>query len=67
MKNSIYIKILFALIFVLALSQNTTAQISLPNGDSTEVDDTGAGPIDGLIGLGIVAGAALGYKKLRKK
>lgn len=53
-------------LFLVASFQIGFAQIDLPDGSNT-VDDQTAAPIDGLIGLGIAAGAYLGLRKKIKK
>ena len=40
------------------------AQLTLPNGGETTVSDA---PIDGLIAVGLIAGAAIGLKAKSKK
>ncbi len=54
--------VVFGLLFISnAYAQNP----GLPGGDDVD-DENPAAPIDGLLLAGLVAGTALGYKKLRK-
>lgn len=51
----------------LFLGINFSAHAQLPPGFGDDVDDeTPAAPIDGLLGLGLVAGTAIAYRKLKK-
>ena len=51
----------------LFLSVSFTAHAQLPPGFDDDVDDeTPAAPIDGLLGLGLIAGTAIAYRKLKK-
>lgn len=54
--------------FAILLSISFSAHAQLPPGFDDDVDDeTPAAPIDGLLGLGLVAGTAMAYRKIRKK
>lgn len=54
--------------FAILLSISFSAHAQFPPGFDDDVDDeTPAAPIDGLLGLGLVAGTAIAYNKFRKK
>ncbi len=54
--------VVFGLLFI----SNIYAQPGFPGGVDDVDDENPAAPIDGLLLAGLVAGTALGYKKLRK-
>ena len=64
--KSFNIKIIVLMLF-LFLGMGAFAQIPLPGtGDgSSDVDDETAAPISSLVVVGLLAGAAIGYKKLK--
>jgi len=64
--NNLTSKIVFAVaLFIFAMAvQPAQAQISF---DDDVDDEVPAAPIDGLLGLGIAAGAWYGIKKLKAK
>jgi hypothetical protein len=64
--NNLTSKLIFAVaVFIYALAaQPAQAQISF---DDDVDDETPGAPIDGLIGLGIAAGAWYGIRKLKAK
>lgn len=52
--------------FVIFLCISISAQAQLPGFPDDVDDETPAAPIDGLLGLGLVAGTAMAYRKFRK-
>jgi hypothetical protein len=56
-------KLVLGAMFIALSVTTASAQIGPPD----EPDDTGAAPIDALLGLGLAAGACLGIKKSIKK
>ncbi len=63
MKN-ISFKLIIILIFVITFSNTVMAQLPPGFGDTTIDDTSSPAPISGLIALGVVVGAVIGYKKL---
>ena len=63
MKNSKF-KIFATLIMLMVITAYSYAQTPPSFGPSVD-DTTVNGPISGLVALGIIAGAVLGYKKLK--
>jgi len=59
-------KLIMGAMFVAFSVTTASAQIGLPGDGSGDVGDTPAAPIDALLGLGLVAGACLGIKKVKK-
>jgi len=57
--------ILTALTMLLITAPAAHSQIGWPDGDDVN-DETPAAPIDGFIGLALVAGAYFGIRKLRE-
>jgi len=64
MKN-ISFKFTILLIFVITFSNTVMAQLPPGFGDTTIDDTSSPAPISGLVALGIIIGAAIGYKKLK--
>ncbi len=62
------IKSKFTLIIILLITFSNTVLAQLPPGfGDTTIDDTSSpAPISGLLTLGVIIGAAIGYKKLKK-
>ncbi len=59
--------ILFSLLFISTTYAQSGPELPGSGGGGTGVDDENpAAPIDGLLLAGLVAGTALGFKKLRK-
>ncbi|TQD34339.1 hypothetical protein [Haloflavibacter putidus] len=54
--------VVFGLLFI----SNAYAQPGFPGGNDDVDDENPAAPIDSLLLAGLVAGTALGYKKLKK-
>lgn len=58
-------KIVLFLAFTIVFTNSIFAQLPPGFGD-TSIDDTSSpAPISGLIALGVIIGAAIGYKKLK--
>ncbi len=64
MKN-ISFKFTVLLIFVITFSNTVMAQLPPGFGDTTIDDTSSPAPISGLVALGVVVGAVIGYKKLK--
>jgi len=54
----------FSLMMLATITVN--AQIGLPGDGSGDVGDTPAAVIDGLLGISLLVGSYLGFKKLKK-
>ncbi len=65
MKN-IKFKFLALLTLVTCFSNTVMAQLPPGFGDTTIDDTSSPAPISGLVVLGVVVGAVIGYKKLEK-
>ncbi|MDR6301755.1 PID-CTERM protein-sorting domain-containing protein [Mesonia maritima] len=48
----------------LLVGLTASAQITLPGGDNVD-DETPAAPIDGFVGIALLAGTVFGIKKIR--
>ena len=57
-------KIILSFFLFCLITLPMAAQLTLPNGGETTVSDA---PIDGLIAVGLIAGAAIGLKAKSKK
>jgi len=65
MKN-IKSKLIVLVVFVFAFSNSVMAQLPPGFGDTTIDDTSSPAPISGLVALGLIVGAAIGFKKLNK-
>jgi len=59
-------KLIMGVMFVALSVTTASAQIGLPGDGGSDIGDAPAAPIDALLGLGLVAGACLGIKKVKK-
>ena len=61
-RTSNMFRVFLSLLFFMAIVLPTQAQIGIPGGGT--VDDTPAAPIDGFIGMALIAGVCYGAKKI---
>ena len=61
-KTSTIFRVFLSLLFFIAIALPIQAQIGIP--DDGEVDDTPGAPIDGFIGMALIAGVCYGAKKI---
>jgi len=59
-------KICLVLVLVIGFTHSIFAQLPPGFGDTTIDDTSSPAPISGLVTLGVIIGAIIGYKKLKK-
>ncbi len=59
-------KICLLLVLVIGFTNTIFAQLPPGFGDTTIDDTSSPAPISGLLALGVIIGAFIGYKKLKK-
>ncbi|TQD40476.1 hypothetical protein [Haloflavibacter putidus] len=64
-ETTTFFRLFFSVLFFITITLPVQAQIPFPGGDPN-VPDVPEAPIDGLIGLALIAGAYVGIKNFKK-